>query len=342
MKWFLRLFIILVILAAIAGYWTYQNIFSENVTVNESNALIQIPTSSSFDDVVKLLKEKNILKETSSFERVSGWMKYDKAEVPAGNYHLKNGWNNKTLISKLRSGDQEPIRLTLNNYRQINDMLGGVAKIIEPDSIELVNYLLNPKTLEEMGYDEQTILGLFIPNTYELWWNTSPEKFVERLKKENEKFWQAKDRTSKLEKIGLTKNEVYTLASIVEKETQANVEKPRIAGVYMNRLQRGMKLQADPTVVFANKKFDLRRVLNKHLEIDSPYNTYKYEGLPPGPIYMPGLASIDAVLNYETHKYLYFCAKTDNSGQHAFAKTLREHNRNAKNYWAYLRKNKIR
>jgi len=185
-------------------------------------------------------------------------------------------------------------------------------------------------------------LSLFIPNTYEFWWDSSANEIINRMAKENRKFWEAKNRSKKAEALGLDKKQVYTLASIVEKETQANSEKERIAGVYLNRLKRGMLLQADPTVVFAVNQFDLKRVLNKHLEFDSPYNTYKNKGLPPGPIYMPGIRSIDAVLNAEKHNYLYFCAKPDDSGTHAFATNLIGHNKNAQRYWNWLRKNGIR
>ena len=183
-------------------------------------------------------------------------------------------------------------------------------------------------------------MTLFIPNTYELFWNTSPKKLVERMATEHDKFYD-KLRKEKMKALELSSEEVYTLASIVQKETLVSAEKPRVAGVYINRLKRGQLLQADPTVVFASGEFGLRRVLNKHLAIDSPYNTYKYEGLPPGPIAMPDITTIDAVLNYEKHKYLYFCASPDNSGKHLFAKTLVQHNRNADKYRAYLNKRRI-
>ena len=189
-------------------------------------------------------------------------------------------------------------------------------------------------------YTKENLLSLFIPNSYEFYWNTTPKKLFERFKREHKIFFNS-TRKKKLKELGLSEEEVYTLASIVQKETLVNEEKPRVAGVYINRLKRGQLLQADPTVVFASGDFEIRRVLNKHLAIDSPYNTYKYEGLPPGPICMPDVSSIDAVLNYEKHRYLYFCASTDNSGRHQFAKTLIEHNNNANKYRAYLNKQRI-
>ena len=219
-------------------------------------------------------------------------------------------------------------------------MAGFFSHRLEPDSSELLSYFLSDKVLKLNDKTEENILTLFIPNTYELFWNTSPKRLVERMATEHDKFYD-KLRKEKMKALELSSEEVYTLASIVQKETLVSAEKPRVAGVYINRLKRGQLLQADPTVVFASGEFGLRRVLNKHLAIDSPYNTYKYEGLPPGPIAMPDITTIDAVLNYEKHKYLYFCASPDNSGKHLFAKTLVQHNRNADKYRAYLNKRRI-
>ena len=194
--------------------------------------------------------------------------------------------------------------------------------------------------MNKYGVNLSTVLTLFIPNTYQVYWNSSPESILSRFVSEKDKFYTSAKK-KKLKKLDLSADEVYTLASIVQKETLVNEEKPRVAGVYINRLKRGQLLQADPTVVFANQDFTIKRVLNRHLEIDSPYNTYKYAGLPPGPICMPDVSSIDAVLNYEKHKYLYFCASPDNSGKHQFARTLIEHNKNADRYRAYLNKLRI-
>lgn len=330
---------ICLLVGGLLAYLFYQKIFQPNVDLGDRKEIsLFIPTDSDFDKLKTILDKKNVLKDLASFTQVAGLMKYKN--VKSGHYILKDGWSNKQLISTLRSGNQTAIKVTFNNLRTIEDLSGYFAHRLEPDSMAFLNYFASAETQELYGQTPETMLSLFIPNTYEFYWNTNPEKLLKRLSKEQKKFYTDK-RMTRLKAIGLNKKEVYTLASIVQKETLVNDEKPRVAGVYMNRLKRGQLLQADPTVVFANGDFSLRRVLNKHLEKDSPYNTYKYAGLPPGPIAMPDVSSIDAVLNYEKHKYLYFCATIDNSGRHQFAKTLVEHNNNANKYRAYLNKQRI-
>jgi UPF0755 protein len=201
---------------------------------------------------------------------------------------------------------------------------------------------MDQEVLSELGYTPENIMSLFIPNTYQVYWNTSPQNLLKRLQVENDAFWAKKNRREKAKSLGLSTQEVYTLASIVEKESLVMDEKPIIAGVYLNRLKKGMLLQADPTVVFAVGDFSIQRVLNKHLAIDSPYNTYKNVGLPPGPICMPSISSIDGVLNAEKHNYIFFCAKPNSGGRHAFANTLAGHNRNAAIYRNWLQANQIR
>ena len=215
-----------------------------------------------------------------------------------------------------------------------------IATRFEFESSDLKESILDPKTLEMTGLNEYSIMSLFIPNTYRIFWNISPEDFIARMQTEHTNFWN-EQRMQKLNRIGLTKDQCYTLASIVQKESNLASEKPRIAGVYLNRLNRNMLLQADPTVVFAVGDFEIRRVLNRHLEIDSPYNTYKYAGLPPGPIAMPDISSIDAVLDAEDHNYLYFCVKPGNTFEHAFASSLTQHNQNARRYQRWLNSNRI-
>ena len=210
------------------------------------------------------------------------------------------------------------------------------------DSLALSDYLLKEETLAELGFTRENIISLFIPNTYEVWWNSSPEALIKRLKAEHEKWWSNKSRLDKIKELGLSPSEAYTLASIVDKESNLNKEKPRVAGVYYNRIQKGIPLQADPTVVFATGQYDLRRVLNKHLEIDSPYNTYKYRGLPPGPIYMASIDGLNAVINLENHDYLYFCAAPGYGSEHLFAKTLTQHNINARKFHRWLNQQGIR
>ncbi|MEA3317340.1 MAG: endolytic transglycosylase MltG, partial [Bacteroidota bacterium] len=235
---------------------------------------------------------------------------------------------------------QKPLKLVFNNIRNIENLAGRVAKKIEADSSAIVNLMHNNKFIEELGFNKYTYTCIFIPNTYEFWWNTSAKSFVLRMHKEYLKFWNT-ERKAKAKKLNLSKEEVITIASIVDEETYKNDEMPRIAGVYINRLRKRIPLQADPTIKFAVGDFSIKRVLTKHLKTESPYNTYKHYGLPPGPISIPSIAAIDAVLNYEHHKYLYFCAKDDFSGYHNFAKNLYEHNRNARAYRRALNKKRI-
>lgn len=339
MKKYFIISILIVAVLAFLGFINYQKIFAPSVV---SDYQLQIKTGENFESVLSRFTENEIVKDVDAFSQVSSWMKYKGSSVPSGLYRLTRGMSNKDIVTKLRSGDQDPIRVTINNVRKIENLCAKFSVFMEVDSTQLLEKILSDSILSKYDSNREDVMSLFIPNTYEFWWNSSADEIIERMAKEKEKFWKDKSRIEKAEKLGLSQKEVYTLASIVEKETQANSEKSKIAGVYLNRLKRGMLLQADPTVVFATGKFDLKRVLNKHLEIDSPYNTYKNEGLPPGPIYMPGIKSIDAVLNPAKHKFLYFCAKPDNSGTHAFATNLTGHNKNAQRYWNWLRKNRIR
>jgi len=281
---------------------------------------------------------RNAIIDTTSFKWVADRMKFKK--VKPGKYTIKNNWTNKDLIGLLRSGRESSVKLTFNNLRHIKDVAGVISKEVEVDSVSLLNYLTSDEAIELTGLTKETMMTLFIPNTYELYWDLGARDIVERFLQERRKFW-TDDRLKKAEAIGLTKEEVYTMASIVQKETNLNSEKPTIAGIYLNRIKKGILLQADPTVVFGVGDFTIRRVLNKHLEYDSPYNTYIYEGLPPGPIYMPDISTIDAVLNAEDHNYIYFCASPGYNGKHQFAKTLSQHLANARKYHNWLNKEKI-
>jgi UPF0755 protein len=333
---------ILLIVGCVAAYWAYDNIFTPNTNFQSDTIHIKILKNASYADVLDSIKSKNILQDYSSFDRVAGWMNYKRQLVPSGHYVLKNGWNNKQLVTKLRSGVQEAVNLTFNNVRTIEDLMGPLSANISLDSSDLVAYYTDPNNLTNLGYTKETILTLFIPNTYQVYWDVSIEQLTNKMVNEHKSFWNQNDRKAKLQALGMSESEVYTLASIVEKESQHGPERPTIAGLYLNRLKQGIHLQADPTVVFANGDFGLRRVLNKHLEYDSPYNTYKYSGLPPGPIYMPSIESIDAVLNPEQHEYLFMCAKPGFGTQHAFAKTLRGHNQNAQKYRSWLNQQGIK
>ncbi|PLX09765.1 MAG: endolytic transglycosylase MltG [Marinilabiliales bacterium] len=342
-KVFLIIFIVIALAAVVAFIFgkKYRDfIFAPNVVVENEPAYIHIPNGSDYDDLLLILEESGYIENMESFKQVADWKKYGEKVLP-GRYEIHDGMSNNELINLLRSGKQSPVKLSFISVRSLPILAGKVAVYIEADSTEIADLLMNPETAAKYGFNEQTFPAMFIPNTYEFYWNTSADKFVERMAQEFKNFWNA-DRIQKAQDLGMSQSEVSTMASIVEKETQKNDEKARIAGVYINRIQKGMLLQADPTVVFAVGDFTLQRVLKRHLQYDSPYNTYIYEGLPPGPICIPSTSSIDAVLNYENHSYYYFCANSDFSGYHVFASSLSQHNANARKYHNALRQAGIR
>ncbi|MBK9737820.1 MAG: endolytic transglycosylase MltG [Saprospiraceae bacterium] len=326
-----------------AGIYFYlgRALWSPNVKLQNENNYILVPTNASFEDVVGLLNDQNCLIDESSFRRIATLMRYNKNKVPAGRYKIEQGWSNRTLITKLRSGDQDANQVVINGVRMISNLSGEAARYFETDSLGFLSYLSRPETALQFGFNSDNFMTMFIPNTYEMFWTTTPEKFVLRMKKEYDNYW-TKEREDKLKKWNIDKTQAYIVASIVEKESNYDPEKSTIAGVYLNRLKTGEKLQADPTVVFATGEFGLKRVLYSHLEMDSPYNTYKYAGLPPGPICMPSIASLEAVINADSHDYMFFCAKADNSGIHAFAKDYAEHQKNAKAFADWMNQNNIR
>ncbi len=340
-----KILILLAILAfiALAGYlYIRSTLFASNINESKDKYELFIPSNSSYRDVYELLKKDEVLKDYTSFEVASKFMKYDNDKVPSGRYILSKGMTNRSLIVKLRSGNQDAVKITFNNLRTVEELCGQIANNIEADSNEVYNVVMSPDFLDAKGLNPKNVMTLFIPNTYEIYWNAKPNTVIEKLVKENEKFWNAKDRKTKLDQLGLTKEEVYTLASIVEKESNMKSERPTVAGVYLNRIRQGIMLQADPTVVFATGDFELRRVLNKHLGMDSPYNTYRNLGLPPGPIYMPSINSIDAVLTDEQHDYIFFCAKPGYDSGHLFAKTNAQHAANARTYHSWLKSQNIK
>lgn len=303
--------------------------------------VVHIPTNSSYEEAIQLLRERDMLGNEPLFHRLAERMSYKRDPMRAGRFELKPGWSMIELIRHLRGGKQAPVDVVLTNERLVENVAAKVARFIEPDSVTLFNTFTDPALLKKMGFTEENLMSLFIPNTYELFWNTTPVEFLERMQKEHERFWN-NGRLEKAKALEMSPAEVYTLASIVEKETLQDSEKRRMAGVYLNRLRTGMRLQADPTSVFARRDFETKRVTDYHTKFDSPYNTYMYKGLPPGPIAMSSISSIDAVLNGESHDYVYFCAKGDGSGFHNFAKTLDAHNRNAAIYRENLRQRGLR
>lgn len=333
-------FIILIVLSGTA-YLLYQAVLSPNVWVaNEKGEFnIYIKPSDTFEELKLQLYSEGLIVHRANFEWVAKQKKFDKSIKP-GMFKLVQGMTNNELINKLRSGEQEPVSLIFNNVRLKKDLAGKVAKIIYADSTELLKMLNDSLVASKFGFSTETFPVMFIPNTYFVNWNTSAEKFIERMDFEYRQFW-TEERLSKAKSHELTPVEVSILASIVEKETQQNAEKARMAGVYINRLKREWRLQADPTLIYAMGDFTIKRVLTEYMRFESPYNTYKYIGLPPGPICIPSISSIDAVLNAEEHKYFYFCAKPDYSGFHNFASTNTEHNINAEAYRRFLNKERI-
>lgn len=253
----------------------------------------------------------------------------------SGRYEIRRGTSAYRLAAMLRGRAQSPLNIAFNNIRTLPQLAGSLGRQLQADSADFAAVLLNDSIARSYGFEPQEFIGMFIPNTYEVYWTVTPEEFVARMNREYLRFWND-DRLAKLARTGLTQKGVATLASIIDEETHRTDEMPDIAGVYINRLRRGMLLQADPTVKYAVGDFTLRRILYRHLTAPSPYNTYRYLGLPPGPIRMPSIAAMDAVLNYRQHNYYYFCARADFSGYHTFARTLEEHNRNARAYSAAL------
>ncbi len=339
-KIIISLILVFILIGAIGSYLAYKAMYKPNTWIKEKESVsIYIPSGSNFEDVKNIIYGKGLIIRRNDFEFVAKTKDYPN-NIKPGHYLIKKNSCNNDLINLLQAGNQTPVKVIFNNIRNAQHLAGKVSKQIEVDSSELIRLLSDSTYLASIGYDVNTISGMFLPDTYEFYWTTDANDFIKRMKKESEIFWNKK-RKKKLSEIKLNKNEVLVLASIIDKETDKNDEKKRIAGVYINRLKRNWHLQADPTLIFAHNDYGIKRVLNKHKKIDSPYNTYKYKGLPPGPICFPSKSSIDAVLNYEDHKYMYFCAKDDFSGYHVFAKTHLQHNINARKYRRALNKRKI-
>ena len=325
------------------SYYFFQVFFTSNIETNDQRAFVLIRRGATWKQALDQVEATGTVVDKLSLRFVARLMNYDKpGAVKPGRYELLNGTTNRKLINLLKGGFQSPLRLTFTNVRLRHELSVKLSNQIDARASQIDSLLSSPAYTRSLGFDTTTVLTMFIPNTYELYWNTTADNLMQRMKKEYEKFWTPA-RDEQREKHHLTRAEVSTLASIVEAEQQQHPdERPRIAAVYLNRLRRHMKLQADPTVVYANRDFSIKRVLNMHLQKDSPYNTYKYAGLPPGPINLPSIASIDAVLNPEENNYLYFCAKEDFSGYHAFATNEQGHLVNARRYQAALTRNGIR
>ncbi len=321
-----------------AAYYYYDQLFSAVLFDKLNNTDLKIRTGSTFEDVIYQLQQNKQLKRVNGFKWLSRKMGYTDKTVKAGRYILTPGMNNITLVRLLRSGNQTPVKVVIYEGRTPDEILRKTEDDIETDTKSMLDTLYSENFLQAIGHTRDHAMCIFIPNTYEVYWNISPRNFLIRMKQESDRFWSRNNRKNLAAKKGLSPEEAYTLASIVEKETNHGPEKPIIAGVYLNRLEKGMRLQADPTVVFAKKSFTQQRVLHADLSFESPYNTYLNDGLPPGPISIASIESIDAVLNAEDHDYIFFCAKPGTTGQHAFAATLAQHSRNARLFHAWMDK----
>ncbi|TSA26118.1 MAG: endolytic transglycosylase MltG [Bacteroidetes bacterium] len=338
---FLRLLPFLILAALLIGLErTYFRLHSAVIDLGKADhAWLYIPTGAGFSQVKDSLYHHGFVRKRRLFENFVEIGHYDRYFKP-GRYRLRNHMSSQELVDLLIRGLQTPVNITFHNIRTREELAGIIARQIEADSLSLLNLFNNNTVLAQYDVTPMTLFTMTIPNTYEMWWNSTAADFLARMATESRKFWSG-SRTRKADSVRLSIPEVVTLASIIEKETAMNEEKPLIAGVYMNRLHRKWPLQADPTLIYAWNDFTIKRVLNRHKEINSPYNTYKNAGLPPGPICIPSIASIDAVLNYRHHDYLYFCAREDFSGYHVFSTSLRDHNRNARRYQEALNKLKI-
>lgn len=330
--------LVVVTAGSIYGYMMYRQIFSANTKFDKREVAVFIPSGSDFADVQKIVSP--YIEDMERFDMVANKKEYP-IYIKAGKFILTKGMNSNDIINSLRQ--PVPVNISFNNQETLQRAVGRIATQLEPDSLSLLQAFTDKAFLEENGFNEDNVLSIFIPNTYEFFWNTSATKIRDKMAKEYRKFW-TQERLDKAKALNLTPLQVSALAAIVHKETVKNDERPRVAGVYLNRLQKGMKLEADPTVIYSMKKqsgdFDqvIKRVYFKDLIIDSPYNTYKYAGLPPGPIAMPDITALDAVLNPEKHNYIYFCASVTNFGYHEFAVTPAQHEVNRQKYVAWVEK----
>jgi UPF0755 protein len=331
---------VVVLVGIIALFVIWNEVFAAKLTTKEGEEMrVYVDKDQNLADFISNLEADSIICKPKTFIFACRALGLKPTTIlPPGCYPVFPEMTHLQLIQRVQRGEQVPVKLTINYMRLPEQFASKVSHQLMLDSAEIMNYITDKERMAELGYAPEHLFALVIRNTYEVWWTVSVEKLMQRLKKENDAFWNANDRRAKAQKLGLTIPEVITLASIVEEETNHQPEKSRVAGLYLNRLRKGIRLQSDPTVKYALKDFKLNRILFEHLKVDDPYNTYVYAGLPPGPIRLPSIATIDAVLNAEKHNYIYMCAHPDFNGTHNFAVTLAEHNRNAAKYHVALRK----
>jgi UPF0755 protein len=341
-KFIISFFVFTIIGVVVLVYELYSRVYLPNIIFSNdaTEKFIYIPTDSDFTQVLDTLNSNGLLINANSFEWLAKQKNYDR-NIKPGRYKIDRALNNNELVNLLRSGNQIPIKVTFNNLRTKEDLAAKIASQIEADSSSIIEHITDVLFQQKLGLNDDNVACIFLPNTYEFYWNTSAEYFVNRMLKEYSSFWSS-SRKKKADEIQLDYYEVSILASIVEKEQSIKLdERPDIAGLYLNRLEKGMKLQSDPTVIFAIGDFSIRRVLTKDLKTASRYNTYMNIGLPPGPICIPSIDAIKSVLNASKNNYIFMCAKEDFSGYHNFAQNSRDHSRNAKKYRRALTKRKI-
>jgi UPF0755 protein len=336
-KFIIALVLIIVVSLAGTGIFYYLRYFGPNVT--DKQEYLYIRTGSTFNDVYSTIIKDGIVKDTTSFMQAAHSMNYP-TRVKPGKYRLTSGMSNRSLLNMLKSGNQEPVKLAIHNIRLKEQFAGFLAKKLEPDSVAMLRLLDSTAFVEKYGFTTENVYTMFLPNSYEFYWNTTPEKFFERMYANYQKFWTP-ERKAKAAAINLTQQQVSVLAAIVDAEALHDDDMPAVAGLYLNRLKKGMKLETDPTVIFAVGDFTIKRVLRKDLMKDSPYNTYMYAGLPPGPIMMPSINAINSVLDYQHNDYLYMCAKEDFSGYHNFANNEADHRVNARKFQEALNQRHI-
>ena len=322
---------LLLLLLVLGGGGGAYLLLAPNFTPPHGTAYVYIRPTDTFDGLCQQLKDSAGCRQINAFRLAARLLRYADRRMPTGRYAVRPGVNNLDLLLDLRRGNQSPVRITFRNVRLKHDLCLRLAEQLMVDAPTLESLLDDSTRCAALGFTPETVKAMFIPNTYEVYWNSSADKLLNRMKREYDAFW-TEARRNRAEQIQLTPVEVSILASIVEEESAVPDEYPTIAGLYLNRLYQGMLLQADPTLKYAVGDFTLQRILDSHKSVDSPYNTYLYPGLPPGPLRIPSITAIDAVLNYAHHDYIYMCAREDFSGRHNFASTLAEHNQNARRY----------
>lgn len=327
-KFIIALAVIIILALAGTGIFYYLRYFGPNVSGKREYLFIH--TGADFNEVYDSIRTHGMVNDTTSFMWAAHNMKYINRVKP-GRYHLHKGMSNRKLINMLASGTQEPVTINFHNLRLKEQFAGFIGKKIEPDSASIIHLLDSAGYVQQYGFTTDNVYTMFMPNSYQIYWNSSPEKFFKKMYSSYQKFWTP-ERKQQAAAINLTPVQVSVLASIVDAEALYDDEMPKIAGLYLNRLNKGIKLQADPTVIFAVGDFSIKRVLNKYLVNPSPYNTYQHTGLPPGPVMMPSVNAVKAVLNYDHNNYLYMCTKEDFSGYHNFATNEADHKANARRF----------